>query len=287
MQRLCSKLRSLTAVRPPSSSSTFVKPLPPQIPSFDHRLRGRFFHSSPPKPLTKTLNQRQSFISPNFNPLLFNSPSTSQLFILFMNCIVNYSPSTSQVTRTTISNHASSPPISYMQVRHLTLKQRKRKLKSRQPLTPVVSKLKKYKMKSYSSFKGRFRTMNDGQIRRWKEGKRHNAHLKWFLLNKNQEHCEMISATVCLKPDYKEGDFVFLNRDYNSRFFTTFCYKSDYGRYRTHVRAQFLSPQLTYTVNEPSIQVLPVRQDFQQTKIYRPQIQIRRGDEIFNKAFCR
>lgn len=28
------------------------------------------------------------------------------------------------------------------------------------------------------SFKGRFRTMKDGQIRRWKEGKRHNAHLK-------------------------------------------------------------------------------------------------------------
>lgn len=28
------------------------------------------------------------------------------------------------------------------------------------------------------SFKGRFRVMKDGQIRRWKEGKRHNAHLK-------------------------------------------------------------------------------------------------------------
>ncbi|KAM0061522.1 putative ribosomal protein L35 [Helianthus debilis subsp. tardiflorus] len=65
-----------------------------------------------------------------------------------------------------------------MQVRYLTLKQRKRKLKCRQPPTPVVSKLKKIKMKSYSSFKGRFRTMKDGQIRRWKEGKRHNAHQK-------------------------------------------------------------------------------------------------------------
>ncbi|XP_071701501.1 uncharacterized protein [Rutidosis leptorrhynchoides] len=160
MQRLCSKLRSLTAFRSPSSSSTFIKPPPPQLPSFHHRLRGRFFHSSPPNPLTKTLNHRHSFISPNFHPLVFNSPSTSQL------------------TRTAVSNHASSSPISYMQVRHLTLKQRKRKLKSRQPLSPVVSKLKKYKMKSYSSFKGRFRTMNDGQIRRWKEGKRHNAHLK-------------------------------------------------------------------------------------------------------------
>jgi ribosomal protein L35 len=26
--------------------------------------------------------------------------------------------------------------------------------------------------------KFRFRTMNDGQIRRWRAGKRHNAHLK-------------------------------------------------------------------------------------------------------------
>ncbi|XP_071918187.1 uncharacterized protein [Coffea arabica] len=30
----------------------------------------------------------------------------------------------------------------------------------------------------FLSFKGRFRVMKDGQIRRWKEGKRHNAHLK-------------------------------------------------------------------------------------------------------------
>ncbi|KAM3734258.1 hypothetical protein ACB098_10G001800 [Castanea mollissima] len=33
-------------------------------------------------------------------------------------------------------------------------------------------------MKFFSSFKSRFRMMNDGNIRRWKEGKRHNAHLK-------------------------------------------------------------------------------------------------------------
>ncbi|KAF5743761.1 hypothetical protein HS088_TW08G00348 [Tripterygium wilfordii] len=45
-------------------------------------------------------------------------------------------------------------------------------------MTPVTSKLKKTKMKSYSSYKLRFRTMNDGKIRRWKEGKRHNAHVK-------------------------------------------------------------------------------------------------------------
>lgn len=38
------------------------------------------------------------------------------------------------------------------------------------------------------SYKGRFRVMNDGTIRRWKEGKRHNAHLKvcvfFFLLSR-------------------------------------------------------------------------------------------------------
>eukprot|EP01018_Ginkgo_biloba_P028546 Gb_04114 [translate_table: standard] len=40
------------------------------------------------------------------------------------------------------------------------------------------SKLKKIKMKSYSSFKFRFRTLNSGLIRRWRAGKRHNAHSK-------------------------------------------------------------------------------------------------------------
>ncbi|CAL5432064.1 unnamed protein product [Camellia sinensis] len=54
----------------------------------------------------------------------------------------------------------------------------KEKMKKFKPRTPVKSKLKKIKMKCYSSFKGRFRLMHDGNIRRWKEGKRHNAHLK-------------------------------------------------------------------------------------------------------------
>ncbi|KAG9139988.1 hypothetical protein Leryth_010516 [Lithospermum erythrorhizon] len=69
-------------------------------------------------------------------------------------------------------------PTSLLQVRHITAKQRKRKLKSRRPATPIVSKVKKIKMKGYSSYKGRFRVMKNGQIRRWKEGKQHNAHLK-------------------------------------------------------------------------------------------------------------
>ncbi|KAG2539031.1 uncharacterized protein LOC120692623 [Panicum virgatum] len=53
-----------------------------------------------------------------------------------------------------------------------------KKERSRAPLTPTKSKVKKYKMKAPSSMKFRFRTMNDGQIRRWRAGKRHNAHLK-------------------------------------------------------------------------------------------------------------
>ncbi|CAF2142275.1 unnamed protein product [Brassica rapa] len=46
------------------------------------------------------------------------------------------------------------------------------------PRTPITSKVKKVKIKFYSSYKDRFRPLNDGTIRRWKEGKRHNAHLK-------------------------------------------------------------------------------------------------------------
>ncbi|CAL5355620.1 unnamed protein product [Camellia sinensis] len=66
----------------------------------------------------------------------------------------------------------------FIQVRRLTKKEMKEKMKKFKPRTPVKSKLKKIKMKCYSSFKGRFRLMHDGNIRRWKEGKRHNAHLK-------------------------------------------------------------------------------------------------------------
>ncbi|KAJ1296070.1 hypothetical protein BS78_01G270700 [Paspalum vaginatum] len=70
---------------------------------------------------------------------------------------------------------SSFPPPSahHQQVRHYAKKER-----SRAPLTPTKSKVKKYKIKPPSSMKFRFRTMNDGQIRRWRAGKRHNAHLK-------------------------------------------------------------------------------------------------------------
>ncbi|KAG4992260.1 hypothetical protein JHK87_025717 [Glycine soja] len=67
--------------------------------------------------------------------------------------------------------HASQPSPSLVQVRHASSKERKRK-----PVPPTVSKWFYYGWNR--SFKSRFRAMNDGNIRRWKEGKRHNAHLK-------------------------------------------------------------------------------------------------------------
>ncbi|KAL3698703.1 hypothetical protein R1sor_012779 [Riccia sorocarpa] len=41
-----------------------------------------------------------------------------------------------------------------------------------------LSKLKKYKMKAYSSYKERFKLMADGTFKRWRSGTRHNAHSK-------------------------------------------------------------------------------------------------------------
>ncbi|KAL2901201.1 50S ribosomal protein L35 [Bienertia sinuspersici] len=75
--------------------------------------------------------------------------------------------------RNGISFSAFSP--SYAQLRNFSAKSKEKKWKK---LTPAVSRVKKIKMKGYSSYKGRFRTLNDGTIRRWREGKRHNAHLK-------------------------------------------------------------------------------------------------------------
>ncbi|GMI95604.1 hypothetical protein like AT5G45590 [Hibiscus trionum] len=86
-----------------------------------------------------------------------------------------------------LNNNAASPLLaatsfpysplllSLVQVRHVSSRER---AKRRKPMTPRTSKLKKIKMKSYSSYKSRFRTMKDGSIRRWREGKNHNAHVK-------------------------------------------------------------------------------------------------------------
>ncbi|CAL0311771.1 unnamed protein product [Lupinus luteus] len=108
----------------------------------------RFFHHAPPQP----------FIHPLASTNLTSRP------------IFNFSSFSPQPFRP-----SPFPTSLLVQVRHVSSRERK---KRRKPMTPVTSKLKKTKMKSYSSFKLRFRVMNDGNIRRWKEGKRHNAHLK-------------------------------------------------------------------------------------------------------------
>ncbi|KAG2261929.1 hypothetical protein Bca4012_013408 [Brassica carinata] len=70
-------------------------------------------------------------------------------------------------------------PHHLVQVRSITSKDKMAKWKKKwRPRTPITSKVKKVKIKFYSSYKDRFKPLNDGTIRRWKEGKRHNAHLK-------------------------------------------------------------------------------------------------------------
>ncbi|KAG5067716.1 hypothetical protein AAZX31_01G009700 [Glycine max] len=114
------------------------------------------------------VQSRQVLSPPSSRRLLHHSPPPQPL----------HSASNFRISRPSFISsswplHASHPSPSLVQVRHASSKERKRK-----PVPPTVSKVKKTKMKSYSSFKSRFRTMNDGNIRRWKEGKRHNAHLK-------------------------------------------------------------------------------------------------------------
>ncbi|XP_021911392.1 uncharacterized protein LOC110825245 [Carica papaya] len=111
----------------------------------------------------------QSHLPSQFTTSLWSSDTTFNLR--------NYYPSVAH-----ISLGSSLLPRSLVQVRHVSSRERAKK---RKPMTPVKSKVKKIKMKSYSSYKSRFRTLNDGTIRRWKEGKRHNAHLKvhLFLFN--------------------------------------------------------------------------------------------------------
>ncbi|KAL6578690.1 hypothetical protein OROMI_008906 [Orobanche minor] len=139
MQRWCSKLRLLAPLR--------------SVPKPHHHIHSivsdRLLHTSS-NLLYRPHILANSLFSPSFKPFL-NAPPVP---------------------------HICYSQIYLTQVRHITAKQRKRKLKSRRPTTPVISKVKKIKIKGYSSFKGRFRIMHDGQIRRWKAGKRHNAHSK-------------------------------------------------------------------------------------------------------------
>lgn len=138
MQRWCSKLRSVAALR--------------STPNTHHSLLPYRLLHTPTNPIVNRLFTH-SVRDPSFVSISHGGPIS-------------------------FPTHSSLLPLSLMQVRYITAKQRKRKLKSRKPMTPITSKVKKIKMKFYSSYKDRFRVMKDGQIRRWKEGKRHNAHLK-------------------------------------------------------------------------------------------------------------
>ncbi|KAM0012604.1 putative phloem protein [Helianthus debilis subsp. tardiflorus] len=70
----------------------------------------------------------------------------------------------------------------------------------------------------------------------------------WFSLNKNGEHCEMISAAECLIPIasiYHKDPY---SSEYNSRF-KMGSYLAYNRKFKTRVRTQFLSPKTVYAVN--------------------------------------
>ncbi|KAK1417783.1 hypothetical protein QVD17_26917 [Tagetes erecta] len=64
----------------------------------------------------------------------------------------------------------------------------------------------------------------------------------WFSLNKNREHCVMISFAECL--DSAPSEFT----SKKSRFVVG-PYQYENGRVKTHVKTQFLTPLITYAVN--------------------------------------
>ncbi|XP_062205649.1 uncharacterized protein LOC133907595 isoform X1 [Phragmites australis] len=137
-----------------SSSATRSRPLPPPLipkdPSIHFPLSCRQHHSLH-APLPQGFFPTSSFRPPVSSPLLPSSWGLDDF---------DFFSGVAQAAH-------------QQQVRHYANKER-----SRAPLTPTISKVKKYKLKAPSSMKFRFRTMNDGQIRRWRAGKRHNAHLK-------------------------------------------------------------------------------------------------------------
>ncbi|KAI7743870.1 hypothetical protein M8C21_030319 [Ambrosia artemisiifolia] len=75
-----------------------------------------------------------------------------------------------------------------------------------------------------------------------------NAGKTWFSLNKKGEHCEMISFAECLDSDPSQFQDYSWSSEYNSRF-PTGTFLSWTGRFKTRVKSQLLSPQITYTVN--------------------------------------
>ncbi|KAJ4728545.1 50S ribosomal protein L35 [Melia azedarach] len=142
MQRLCTRLRGLTLQSTQSQALSSSR---------------RLLHSSTP-----------------IHQALYSASSTSSSW-RFSSLFSYQSSSKTHLSLSAPSLYSSQLPLSFVQVRHVSSRERK---KRRKPTTPVTSKVKKIKMKSYSSYKYRFRTMNDGKIRCWHEGKNHNAHSK-------------------------------------------------------------------------------------------------------------
>ncbi|PWA43948.1 serine/threonine/dual specificity protein kinase, catalytic domain-containing protein [Artemisia annua] len=73
-----------------------------------------------------------------------------------------------------------------------------------------------------------------------------NGHKTWCSLDKKGEHCKMISIEDCLIP----------NQDFPPRYeshylsrFPSGLYQTNKKGFKTHVKAQLLSPLITYTVN--------------------------------------
>ncbi|VVB08066.1 unnamed protein product [Arabis nemorensis] len=141
MQRFCTKLRSLS-LQSNRNLSSIGSP---------HRL----IHHSPSSHLT------------------LGFPTTTKWRFVPTAALNGVSPlNASSMGSTFVPHH-------FVQVRNITTKDKMAKWKKKwRPRTPITSKVKKVKIKFYSSYKDRFRPLKDGTIRRWKEGKRHNAHLK-------------------------------------------------------------------------------------------------------------
>ncbi|KAI3756186.1 hypothetical protein L1987_56002 [Smallanthus sonchifolius] len=70
----------------------------------------------------------------------------------------------------------------------------------------------------------------------------------WFSLNMDGEHCEMIFIAECLTSTASESPHYIRSSEYISRF-AAGCYEPFGAEFRTHVRTQFLSPRIKYTVN--------------------------------------
>ncbi|KAJ0944856.1 putative protein kinase RLK-Pelle-CrRLK1L-1 family [Helianthus annuus] len=69
----------------------------------------------------------------------------------------------------------------------------------------------------------------------------------WLSCNKNGDRCEMISIAACLTSTSRESHYI--NLPIYTKRFTAGCYEPRGAEFKTHVKTQFLSPKITYTVN--------------------------------------